>query len=173
MMGKTKRQSSQQRVEVVYGEQLPVWYARLTALAFFMGMALVIARATTLETLRESYPVGLGVALPPRTLGPAGSLVLDMLSCVPAMLVLLRRVLDRSYVLRSTISHALLGALALWAVVSTAWAADKFAAGVTAAHFFSAGVLLWAMTQLVRSWLRLRWVAAACAGLLRGAPANR
>jgi tetratricopeptide (TPR) repeat protein len=92
--------------------------------------------------------------------------VLDLVAWVPALLVLARAALDRSYVIRFAWTHLLLLALALWTVLSTAWASDKFSAIVSGFHLLSAAVLLWAATQLVRSWKRLRIVAGVCVALL-------
>jgi O-antigen ligase len=82
------------------------------------------------------------------------------------LLVVLRRVLDREYVLRWTWSHVLLAAFALWGCLSPLWAGDAFAAMIGSAHLVGLAALLWAGAQLVRSWLRLRLVAALCFGLL-------
>ena len=49
---------------------------------------------------------------------------------------------------------------------SVKWADDKFADVVSTANFFAAMALMWAMAQLVRSWARLRIVAAVAYGLL-------
>ena len=46
------------------------------------------------------------------------------------------------------------------------WADDKFADVMSAGNFIAAMALLWAMAQLVRSWARLRIVAAVAFGLL-------
>jgi O-antigen ligase len=108
-------------------------------------------------------PLGTDV---PRGAGPATSIALDLLCCIPAMLVLARRVSDRQYVLRPIWAVLPLGLLAIWGFASVFWAADKFAALVMAFHWLAACALIWAMAQLVRSWLRLRLVAALCAGLL-------
>src|SRR5439155_2995454 len=83
-----------------------------------------------------------------------------------AILVLTRRVLEKDYLIRLRLSHVLFGLLGILAAISTVWAADKFAAAVTAAHLIAAAALFWSTTQLVRSWLRLRLVAGICFGLL-------
>jgi O-antigen ligase len=155
-----------ERTDIIYGENLPTWFARLTQFAFYLALALVCARAMMSETLRDPTQVSPGFPQVPRNAGPAVAVVLDLLMCLPAVFVLLRRVIDRTYVLRWSISQALLGALALWAVISTAWSADKWLAGITAFHFIAMASLVWAAAQLVRSWLRLRWVVAVCFGLL-------
>jgi O-antigen ligase/tetratricopeptide (TPR) repeat protein len=140
----------------------------LTQLAFVLLIALVVARVTMSETLREPFDVATvpGQAAPPRGAGATTSLVLDLLCCVPAMLILLRRGLDREYVVRFTIAEALLLAFAIFAALSALWSADQFAAAVTAAHLLAAAAVFWAAAQLVRSWLRLRLIAGICFGLL-------
>jgi O-antigen ligase len=137
---------------------------RLTQVAFVLALALAIARVSFSDLSRAgAEPLG---SEAPRGAGPATSMALDLLCCVPAILILARRVSDRQYVLRAAWSVLPLGLLALLGIASVLWAADKFGALVMAFHFLAAAALLWAMAQLVRSWLRLRLVAALCAGLL-------
>ncbi len=57
-------------------------------------------------------------------------------------------------------------AVAALAVASCGWAADTFISVITGAHLLAGFCLLWAASQLVRSWDRLRLVAAICFGLL-------
>ena len=140
--------------------------AWLTRAAFGLSLALVLARATMLEALRDPLDVAPGTQPVPRGAGPGTSLVLDLLAWVPALLVLARGTIDRTFRLQLSWGHGLLGALALLAVVSTAWADDKFAALVSGFHWLSAAVFLWSASQLVRSWSRLRLVAGACLALL-------
>src|SRR5437867_520393 len=83
-------------------------YTALTKLAFVTMLALVIARATMVEILRDPTPVLPGTTGPPRGAGVATSLVLDLLCCVPAILILLRRAIDRTYAIRFTLAHAFL-----------------------------------------------------------------
>jgi O-antigen ligase len=92
--------------------------------------------------------------------------VLDLLAWVPALLVLARGAVDRTFRVRVTWAHGLLGALALLAVLSPFWAGDKFAAAVSGFHLVSAAVFLWGASQLVRSARRLRLVAGVCVALL-------
>jgi O-antigen ligase len=126
----------------------------------------VLARVTMLETLREALEVTPGADPVPRGPGPGTSLVLDLLAWVPALLVLTRGAVDSTFHVRFTLSHGLMFALAGLAVLSPLWAADKFAAVVSAFHWLSAVVFLWAASQFVRSSRRLRVVAGACVGLL-------
>ena len=142
------------------------WPARLTQFAFVLALAIVFARGTMLETLRDPFDVEFGADAVPRAPGPAASLVLDLLCCVPALLVLTRRLIDSKYSLRFGWSHVAFAGFALWAVVSAAWAPDAFAALVMGSHLVAAAALMWAAAQLVRTWLRLRLVAGVCFGLL-------
>src|SRR5438046_2249134 len=123
-MSKTKRNEPVIIEYTDWSKFLP-W---LTQVAFVLALALVAARATMTETLREGLDSLSSTILPPRACGPAGSVVLDLLCCAPALLVLLRRVLDKTYIVRFTWAEALLGLLALWAVCSTIWASDPFSA---------------------------------------------
>jgi O-antigen ligase/tetratricopeptide (TPR) repeat protein len=145
---------------------VPAWPAWLTQVAFVLALAAVYARGTMLETVRDAFDITFGADAIPRGPGPAASLVLDLLCCIPALLVLVRRAVDRSFSLRLAWSHAALFALALWAMASNLWAADRFTSLVTGAHVVAAAALMWAVAQLVRSWLRLRLVAGVCFGLL-------
>jgi O-antigen ligase len=92
--------------------------------------------------------------------------VLDLLCCLPALLVLLRRVCDKGYIVRITLAEALLGLFAIWALSSTLWSANKADALVLSSHVVAAAAMFWAAAQLVRSWSRLRLVAGICMGLL-------
>lgn len=138
----------------------------LTRAAFLLALALVIARATFGESLRDPFTPAPGAEAPPRGAGPAATLVLNLLACVPALLVLARRALDRSLRLRGSWATCFMAFLAAWALLSTFWAGDRFAAVVSASTLAAAVALLWAGSQLVRSWRRLRLVAGACLGLL-------
>ena len=136
--------------------------AWVTQLAFYGGLAVVIARATILETTRDAS----AIAGAPRGAGAGVGVVLDLLAFLPALLVLGRRVVDRTYVVRGSWALGLGGALGLWTLLSVWWAGDKFAAAVDGFHLAAALGLLWAMSQLVRSGLRARIVAGVCFGLL-------
>ncbi len=131
-----------------------------------MMLALVIARGTMQEFLREPFEVLPGSEVVPHAAGPASSLGLDLLCCVPALLVLFRRLIDKPFTFRSPRSLIPLTLLSGWMLLSTVWAADKFAALITAGHWAAAAAMLWAATQLVRDWRKLRLVAAVVFGLL-------
>lgn len=145
-----------------WGTLLP-W---LTSVGFAVAVAVVLARATISESLRNPFEPSPGGDAGAVTGLPNVSVWLDLLCWTPALLVLFRRCFDRTYVLRFTPAHGLVLAMAVLAAASTAWSADRFAAAVTAFHFLSAAVLMWSASQLVRSWTRLRFVAAAAAGAL-------
>jgi hypothetical protein len=134
--------------------------------ALLIGLVLVIARATFLDTLRDPEMPVAGVVGAARAPGATTSLVFDLLMGLPAMIVLLRRCVDRSFQVRSRLSHLIFAAFALLALVSTFWSSDRFAAAVNATHLLAAAGLMWAMAQIVRNGLRVRLVAAACFGLL-------
>lgn len=162
-MSKTAKPAEQIRVEYYdWTRLLPA----LTSVAFYLAVALVLARASMSEWLREPFEPHPGGEPAPRTGMPNLSVWLDLVCWLPALLVLIRRCSDKTYVLRFTPAHGLMLALAGLAAISTAWSADRFAAAVTAFHFLSAAVLCWAASQLVRSWMRLRIVAASAVALL-------
>jgi O-antigen ligase len=134
----------------------------LTRVAFYLCLVLVLLRVTITEQLREAFDFG-DIALPP---GPSTTLLLNAAALLPALLILLRRAIDRSYVLQNRWSHLPLLLLAAWVAFSCTWASDQFAALISATTWCAASALAWAMSQLVRSWLRLRFVTAAVFGLL-------
>src|SRR5690349_15314489 len=72
----------------------------LTRTAFVLTAAIVIARSTMLETLRNPLEVLPGSDPVPRGPGAGAGAVLDLLACVPALLVLARRAIDPTYALR-------------------------------------------------------------------------
>lgn len=137
-----------------------------TQVAFVLTLALMIARAMMSESVRESVDAVFKGNSPPRGPGVASTLFLNALCFVPAMLVVLRRVVDRQYVIRFTWSHGLVAALAIWATISVAWSTDKFLTVVAAANTLASASLIWSSAQLVRSWLRLRIVAGICLGMM-------
>lgn len=147
-------------------EQPVHWSQRLTQIALGLAIALVIARASMVQILREPQLAIPGTELLPRVAGPTSSLILDLLLCVPAMLVLLRRAIDRDYQLNFRVSPLIFGGLSILAAVSVFWSSDKFATLITAADFVAAAALFWAMSQLVRTWVDLRLVGGACFGIL-------
>ena len=139
---------------------------RLTQAAFFLSLVLVIARAAMQETFRGDALPAPGSPAAPATPGPATSLLLDLLCCLPALLVLARRLVDSNFALRLAWSHLLMFMLAAWTLASVLWSSDKFAAAVAAFHWVAAIGLLWSTSQLVRSWVRLRLVVATAFGVL-------
>jgi O-antigen ligase/cytochrome c-type biogenesis protein CcmH/NrfG len=146
--------------------RFPSPWRHLTQVAFALGLAIVIARLTTVEMLRDPWPIVPGAEAVPRGPGPATGLVLDLLSLLPAILVLARAAVDRDFQLACRWSFVSMFALGAWAVISTKWADDKFAAVVTGSHLLASFCLLWAFAQLVRDWTRFRVVAGIAFGLL-------
>src|SRR5688500_17864927 len=73
----------------------PDRWAWLTHAAFALSIGLVIARATILEIFRNPADVVPGGGPEPRGAGATTTLLLNLLCCLPAILVLARRVLDR------------------------------------------------------------------------------
>lgn len=144
----------------------PSPWRRFTQAAFILSLVVVIARLTSVETLRDPWDVAPGSVAIARGAGPATGLVIDLLAVIPALLVLARRVVDRDFRLASRWSHLIAFALAVWVMLSTAWSSDRFAAIVSASHLLAGISLMWAVSQLVRSAVRLRLVAAVCFGLL-------
>jgi O-antigen ligase len=142
------------------------WRAGLTQIAFGLALAFVAARCMVLETIRDPFEIAPGSTPIPHGAGADTSIVLDLLCCLPAILVLVRRCLDKTYTLRWSWSLALILPLVGWMCASIHWADDKFTALVASADFVAAMALLWAMVQIVRSWMRLRIVAAVAFGLL-------
>lgn len=160
MATKTRNQSASRSQTAT--DRLPP-YQRLTQIAFVLAIALVLARATMGDFSRSR---GINFSDAPRGAGVAAGLGLDLLCCLPALLVLARRVMDREYVLRWSWAVAPLALLAAWGTLSLFWAGDRFSALCAGFHLIGATALLWAGIQLVRSWLRLRMVAAILFGLL-------
>jgi O-antigen ligase len=142
------------------------WRAGLTQIAFGLGLALVAARCMALETIRDPFDVNVGSPNIPLGAGADTSVVLDLLCCLPAILTLVRRCVDKTYRLRWSWSLVLILPLAGWMALSVRWADDKFACMASTCNFVAAMALLWAMAQLVRSWMRLRMVAGLAFGLL-------
>ena len=148
------------------GNRMSPWSILLSRVAFVFTLALVIARALMTEIIRGGTDVIPGGMAAPATPGPGSTLFLNALCCLPAILVLVRRAIERPFVLRWSWSQVLFALLALWAAASVAWSADKFTAVVYASSFVAAAALVWSTAQLVRSWMRLRLVAGVCVGLL-------
>jgi hypothetical protein len=138
----------------------------LSHVGLVIALAVVIARFTTTDSLRDPWEIAPGSPAVPGTPGPGTGLVFDLLACLPAILALTRGTIDREFRLAWRSSHLLLFLLAGWAVLSTGWSVDRFAAAVTSAHFFAAAALLWAMSQLVREPGQFRVVSALAFGML-------
>jgi hypothetical protein len=152
-------------VRYEYIEPAELW-PLLTKVALWIAVGVVVAQATLLQVIREPFEAAPGSVAPPRATGAAESLLLSMLMMLPAVLILVRRIVDKTYVLRTGWTHWLLLALGTLAFASVGWASDRFIAGIGGLQLFAGTTLVWSMSQLVRSWLRLRIIAGVCAGLL-------
>jgi O-antigen ligase len=161
-----KRQHEIRRGAAGREERSPSVWRRLTQAAFGLTLVLVAARVMMQEILRNPWLPMPGSTPLSAMPGPASSIALDLLCCLPALLVLARRLVDPDFALRFAWSTVPMFALAAWTLVSVAWSSDRFAAIVNAFHWASALVLLWSTAQLVRSWVRLRLIAAVSFGLL-------
>ena len=147
--------------------QPATFWQRLTRFALGMAVAIVIARVTTNESLRDPWQALPGGTSAPRGAGPASALVFDLIALFPMLLVLLRATFDSTFQLIFRRSTTLLAAgLSLWTLASAFWATDKFAAIVHAANLAAGFSLLWSFSQLVRTPSRLRFVSATAFGLL-------
>jgi hypothetical protein len=140
------------------GEQRAA-FSWLTAIAFALMLCIVSARAMMLETDHDLSSAVRGA-------GATSALILDLLCALTAMVPLIRRVFEKGYRLRLNWSHAAIGVIALWMALSVIWAGDHFSAMMGASHFIAGLCLLFAASQLVRSWGRLRLVVAVLIGLL-------
>lgn len=148
-------------------DETPILLVWIDRLALLIALAVVIARCTMLETIREPLDITPGAQYaPPRGASATTALVLSLLSVIPAILVLLRRLFDPTFIIRK--SFAIIGLLLLagWAVVSAMWAADAFLAVVSAINWLAAMTLAWAVAQLVRTPYRQRLVIGVGVGLL-------
>lgn len=138
----------------------------LTRIAFGLTIAVVTARLLMSEAIRSATQVYPGSPNIPAGPGPSSGLLLDLLAGLCPLLVLLRRWVDPTFTLRWAWSGLLMIALGVWALISTAWAADRFAAIVSASHLLAAAGLLWAVAQIHRRPAHTRVVAGLGAGLL-------
>ena len=118
------------------------------------------------EIVRGAWLAVPGSTPVPAMPGPATSIGLDLLCCLPALLVLGRRIADPSFRLRFAWSFVPMFLLGLWTLLSVRWASDRFASLVSAFNWTSALVLIWSTAQLVHTGLRLRLIAAVSLGLL-------
>lgn len=117
------------------------------------------------ETLRDTSDVQPNSKPIPRVCGAAGSIGLDLLCCVPALIVLGRR-LGKGATPSTPRSFIPLALLSVWMLASTIWASDKFAALIYGCNWAAAVVLTWAASQLVRDWVSFRFVVVIILSLL-------
>lgn len=140
-------------------EQSPLYLSWLTAVAFVVILCLVVARAMMLEADHDLTSTVHGA-------GPTSALVLDLLCALMAMIPVVRRIFDPNYRLQLTWSHAAISGIATWMALSVLWAGNRFSAALEASHFIAGLAVLFAASQLVRNWTRVRLVAAILIGLL-------
>lgn len=140
--------------------------AWLSHAALILLLALVVSRAITMEFPRDPFPVTPGGEAIPRGVSAAAGALLDWLCIVPALLILTRRLLDRSYRLNGYLSFIPLILLSIWSLCSIGWSDDRFIAAIGISHWWAGIAILFAASQLVRSWRQLRIIAAVICGLL-------
>lgn len=163
---RVKIKQGKRAVSAQASEIQATWPRRLTQTAFLLTLVLVIVRMSMQEIVRGAWLAVPGSTPVPAMPGPATSIGLDLLCCLPALLVLGRRIADPSFRLRFAWSFVPMFLLAIWTLLSIRWASDKFASLVGAFNWSSALVLIWSTAQLVHSGLRLRLIAAVSFGLL-------
>lgn len=134
----------------------------LTRFALALALVLAAVRATMLEGVREA-PLQPLDPVPP---GAATTLILDLLSCIPAALVLLRRLIDTTFRLHGSWVFGIWSLFASLALLSSIWTSDRWLTLVSSPQLISLGLLGWAVFQSVRRWDQLRVVAGWCVGLL-------
>jgi O-antigen ligase len=146
-------------------DESPPLTRALDRLALLIALAIVIARCTMPEAIRDPMTILPGSEAAPRGSGAVPGLVLSLLSFVPAMLVLLRRLIDRSPLCRSWAIWGLI-ALGFWALASSLWAADQFLAALSTCNWLAAMALLWAVAQVAHEPKNQRLIAGVGIGLL-------
>jgi hypothetical protein len=146
-------------------EEVSPFTRALDRLALLIALAIVIVRCTMPEAIRDPMTILPGSESIPRGSGATAGLVLSLLSFLPAMLVLLRRWIDRSPLSRSWAACGLI-LLALWAQASTLWAADQFLAALAALNCLAAMKQMWSVAQVARRPNNQRLIAGVAIGLL-------
>lgn len=148
-----------------YRQEGGAFGARVTTFALALALGLVLARCMMQEGLHEPPPLP-GQEILLRSPGAMATTVLDLLSFLPAVLVAGRALFDERFKLRWPMSVGVLALLAIWAIVSMAWAADRYAAAVSAGKLLGGAAIAWAVVQCVRDWRTFRIIAACAGGLL-------
>lgn len=139
------------------------WIDRLSLL---WVTAIVIARCTLQETLRDPLEVLPGAPGPPRSVGPSATMVLNLLACVPAILLIVRSALSRRPAVKPHWAGRVAAALSCWMALSVLWADDQFAAIVGASTFIAAAGVLWTVSNCLRTWGDIRFIGSVLIGLL-------
>ena len=140
------------------------WLSALTLAAFVLALGLVACRSTMMEVVREAS-INTGKERLPQ--GPAATttLILDLITWLPLLLILIRRAIDPTYILRLHWSHGIMLLLGIWTACSVMWSSDKFLAIVNASKWIAGLSLVFSASQLVRSWQRMRVVGGLCGAL--------
>ncbi len=133
--------------------------------AFGLVLVIVTARALMSETLRDPFDVMPGGAATPSAVGASATVIFNLLGCLPAGLVIASWLAGarRSPGLWPAAVAVALGGLA---VLSAAWAPDRFAAAVGGSTLLSMALIGFAAAATTQTWRRLRIVAAVLVGLL-------
>lgn len=137
----------------------------LKTLAFALLLILVGCRCLMREILRDQMVV-VGGELSPKYPMAGVRLALDGLMCLPALLVVLHRVVNPTSRIKFPGYVAVFALLAVWAIVSTGWSADRYAAMVTGIDLLAAVGALFAAIQCINTPKQTRWVAGLVVGLL-------
>ncbi len=151
-----------QRDDLRDGDADPIGARILTRCALAVALILAAVRATMLEGAREA-PLQPLDPVPP---GAASTLILDLLCCIPAALVLMRRFIDSSFKLHGSWVFGIWSIFASLALLSSVWSSDRWLTLVSSPQLMSLGLLGWAVFQSVRRWDQVRVVAGWCIGLL-------
>lgn len=93
---------------------VPAGASQLLQIALIVAISVVIAKSTMMESLRDPFGITPNAAPYPRGQGPASGLVLDLLACVPALLVCIHRVLQKRPIVRKSLACWLGGGFAIW-----------------------------------------------------------
>ncbi len=141
-------------------------WERLSDFALILAIGLVICRCLMLEAVRDAFGVIPGQDVLLRSPNAAVTVILDLLSFLPALLVCVRGVWDRRFVVPMMSSAVLLAAIGVLATISALWSADRFTAAVSAGRFVPGATLAWAIAQCMRDWRTFRLICGVLAGLL-------
>ncbi len=132
---------------------------RWNRIAWLGLLAMVVARATVLEIIREPFDVNPGTKGPPLATGPGTIMAMN---AALAAIAFVAAVCGRRKAGRCTL---LLTAAGLWAVASTLWASDKYLALVTSTTLLASGLAAWAAGRLCDTAIRRRQLLCVACGI--------